>query len=351
MRPMMMQTMKLTGLHRMTMQEAPKPRMTQDTDVLVRMARVGICGSDVHYFAEGGIGSQRVQYPWTVGHEGAGIVAEAGAAVTRVKPGDRVALDPAQPCGNCGQCRSGRPHTCRALCFLGCPGQVEGCLAEYVVLPEGSCYPIPDAITLEEAALVEPLSIGIYAVQLAALKPGAIIGILGAGPIGLSVLLPAKAGGAGRTYVTDKIDARLDLARRLGAEWTGNPDPSPVVEEIIRREPAQLDAVFECSGRQEAIDQGVELLRPGGKLLLIGIPATNRVSFDINLLRRKELCVQNVRRQNHCVQTAIDRIAAKQIHAARLITHRFPFADTPAGFDMVANYRDGVVKAMVEFDA
>lgn len=343
--------MKLTGLHQMTLQEAPKPQITSDTGVLVRMARVGICGSDVHYFAEGGIGSQRVQYPWTVGHEGAGVVAEVGTAVTRVKPGDRIALDPAQPCGNCDQCQLGRSHTCRTLRFLGCPGQVEGCLAEYVLLPESSCYPIPSAMILEEAALVEPLSIGIYAVQLAALEPGATIGILGAGPIGLSVLLPAKAGGAGRVYVTDKIDARLNLAQRMGADWTGSPDKSAVVEEIAHREPALLDAVFECSGQQDAIDQGVEMLKPGGKLLLIGIPATNRVSFDINLLRRKELCIQSVRRQNHCVQTAIDRIATKQVDVAPLVTHRLPFAQTPAGFDMVAHYRDGVVKAMVEFDS
>jgi L-iditol 2-dehydrogenase len=139
-----MKTMKLTGLHQMELREAPRPEIVQDTDVLIQMAQVGICGSDVHYYAEGGIGSQRVAYPWTVGHEGAGIVAEVGPAVTRVQIGDRVALDPAQPCGVCDQCRSGRPHTCRALNFLGCPGQVEGCLAEYTRMPESSCYPIPD---------------------------------------------------------------------------------------------------------------------------------------------------------------------------------------------------------------
>ncbi len=109
------------------------PRLSRETDVLVKMARVGICGSDVHYFAEGGIGSQRVEYPWAVGHEGAGIVEKVGAAVTRVKPGDRIAFDPAMPCGECDQCLAGRPHTCRTQKFLGCPQQVEGCLAEYLL--------------------------------------------------------------------------------------------------------------------------------------------------------------------------------------------------------------------------
>ncbi len=173
-------------------------------------------------------------------------------------------------------------------------------------------------MTLDEAAIVEPLSIGVYALTLSVPMPGAKIGILGAGPIGLSVLLPARAQGASRVYMTDKIDARLQMASRAGADWVGNPETSDVVAEIARREPELLDAVFECSGEQDAMDQGVELLKPGGKLLLIGIPgAINRVSFDINLLRRKEICIQNVRRQNDCVQRAIDMIAKERNRCQR----------------------------------
>ncbi len=151
--------------------------------------------------------------------------------------------------------------------------------------------------------------------------------------------------------MTDKIDARLRLASRAGADWTGNPSASDVVAEISAREPELLDAVFECSGEQEAMDQGVQLLKPGGKLLLIGIPgAANRVSFDINLLRRKEIFIQNVRRQNHCVQRAIDLIAGKEIDVNVMVTHHFPFAQTPQAFDMVTDYQDGVVKAIVAME-
>ena len=334
----------------MQMQEVPCPSLSRDTDVLIKMARVGVCGSDVHYFAEGGIGSQRVEYPWTVGHEGAGTVVEVGAAVTRVKPGDRIALDPAQPCGVCDQCLGGRPHTCRHLNFLGCPGQVEGCLAEYLILPERSSYPLPDAMSFEEAAIVEPLSIGLYAISLSVPLKGAKIGILGAGPIGLSVLLPARFQGAERVYMTDKIEARLTLASKAGADWVGNPETDDVVADIARREPELLDVVFECSGEQEAMDQGIQLLKPGGKLMLIGIPgAANRVSFDINQLRRKEICIQNVRRQNDFVQKAIDMIARKEIDGNIMVTHRFAFDRTQEAFEMVTNYQDGVVKAMVAF--
>ena len=335
----------------MEMREAPLLDLVLPTDVRIRMARVGICGSDVHYFTEGGIGSQRVEYPFTVGHEGAGIVEKVGPGVTRVRVGDRIAIDPALPCGICDQCRGGRPHTCRKQKFLGCPGQIEGCLAEYLVLPEANCYPIPDTMTLDQAATVEPLSIGVYAVSLSVPMPGAALGILGAGPIGLSVLLSARAQGAARIYMTDKIDARLQTAVSAGADWAGSPDTEDVIQTITSLEPELLDAVFECSGEQEAMDQAVQLLKPGGKLMLIGIPgAQNRVSFDINLLRRKEICIQNVRRQNHCVQAAIDLIADKIVDVNAMITHHLPFVQTPQGFAMVADYVDGVVKAIVTFD-
>ncbi len=346
-----MNTMRLTGLRRMEVQEAALPEIERPTDVRIRMARVGICGSDVHYFAEGGIGSQRVEYPFTVGHEGAGIVEKVGSQVKCVRVGDRVAIDPALPCGVCDQCLVGRPHTCRKQKFLGCPGQIEGCLAEYLVMPEANCYPIPDNVTLDQAAAVEPLSIGVYAVSLSLPMPGAAIGILGAGPIGLSVLLPARAQGAARVYMTDKIEARVENALRAGADWTGNPDREDVVEAITQQEPQLLDAVFECSGDQAAMDQAVQLLKPGGILLLIGIPgAQNRVSFDINLLRRKELRLQNVRRQNQCVQWAIDLISSRAVDVDSMMTHHLPFAQAQQGFDMVTDYKDGVVKAILTFD-
>ncbi len=345
-----MKAMTLTGLRRMAERDVPAPAIVHDTDVLIHMARVGICGSDVHYFSEGGIGSQRVAYPWAVGHEGAGVVQEVGAAVTRVKPGDRIAFDPALPCWECDQCLAGRPHTCRAQRFLGCPGQTEGCLSEFLVMPERNCYPIPNTMSFDEAAIVEPLSIGIYALTLSVPLQDAKIGITGAGPIGLSVLLPAKAWGASRVYMTDKIDARLQLAARAGADWTGNPLTDDVVGAVTGREPELLDAVFECSGDQDAMDQAVQMLKPGGKLLLIGIPSVNRVSFDISLLRRKELSIQNVRRQNECVQRAIDMIAHKEIDVNVMVTHHLPLAQAQQGFDMVADYADGVVKAMVTFD-
>ena len=196
------------------------------------MTDVGVCGSDVHYYVRGKIGSQVVKYPFTVGHEGSGIVEAVGSAVTRVKPGDPIAVEPATCCHHCDQCLAGREHTCRNLTFLGCPGQVEGCLSEYIVMKEQSCFPLGDKVTLEEGALSEPLAIGVYAVKQSIPMKGVKIGILGCGPIGLSVLLPAIAQGAEKVYVTDKLDYRVELARKAGAAWGGNPLKEDVVKAV-----------------------------------------------------------------------------------------------------------------------
>ncbi len=346
-----MKSVVLTGPGQMAMVEKPMPILEKDTDVLIRMKTVGVCGSDIHYYINGKIGSQVVQYPFTVGHEGAGEVVSAGPGVTRVAPGQRIAVDPAMPCFACDQCLEGRPHTCRKLKFLGCPGQAEGCLSEYIVMPETSCYPIPDSMSYEEAAISEPLAIGVYAVKLAGSSlQGKNVGILGFGPIGMSVLLAANEQGTGKIYVTDKINARLTIARLSGAYMALNPDLENIVSKIRNDTPQLLDVIFECCGKQEAVDQAIELLRPGGKLMLIGIPEFSRWSFPVDEIRRKEICIQNVRRQNDCVQDTLDLIASNKIDVSWMPTHRFPFERSKEAFDLVAGYQDGVMKAMIEFE-
>ncbi|HOE65853.1 MAG TPA: alcohol dehydrogenase catalytic domain-containing protein [Candidatus Hydrogenedentes bacterium] len=344
-----MKQMVLTGIRHMELREVEKPRITGDRDVLIRVTKVGVCGSDVHYYTTGRIGSQIVDYPFAVGHECAGVVEETGSATTRVRAGDSVAIDPAMPCFQCDQCAAGRFHTCRRLRFLGCPGQAEGCLGEFLVMPETSVYPLPAGMTQDEAVISEPLAIGVYAVRQSGEIRERKIGILGAGPIGLSVLLPAKAWGAASIYVTDKIEARLALARRLGADWTGNPDAMDVAAGINAEEPLQLDVAYECCGQQDAIDNAIDILKPGGKLMVIGIPEADRLSFSIDKMRRKEITIVNVRRQNECVDAALDLLQTAGNDASAMITHRFPFSQTPEAFDLVSERRDGVVKAMIEF--
>jgi len=345
----LMKAMVLTGIRQMEMHELPMPEIVHENDVLIKMKVVGVCGSDVHYYANGKIGSQIVQYPFPVGHEGAGEVIAVGPAVQRVKPGDRIAIEPAMPCGECDQCKDGRPHTCRKLRFLGCPGQADGCLSEYIVMPEHSCYRISDKLSYTEAAISEPLAIGLYAVNQSIPMEAATVGILGFGPIGMSVLLAAIAKGAKDIFVTDLVDERLQLATESGARWTGNPAKSDVVLDVKRKEPLLLDVVFECCGKQEAIDQAVELLKPGGKLMVIGIPTFDRWSFPVDQMRHKEICVQNVRRQNHTLEETLELMETGKIEVGKMTTHRFPFDHTREAFELVVSYRDGVMKAMVDF--
>jgi L-iditol 2-dehydrogenase len=332
----------------MEVQEIADPQIKRDTDVLLKIEKVGVCGSDVHYFETGRIGSQVVQFPYIVGHECAATVADVGKAVTSVKPGDPVVVEPAVSCHECDQCRMGRENTCSNLRFLGTPGQGNGCLSEYLVMPEECCLPTNGRITIEQGVLCEPLAIAVYSVKQSKLPRGADVAILGAGPIGLSVLVSAQAEGAGTCYMTEKIDGRVEVARQAGATWVGNPLTQDVVGEILKRQPLGMDLVYECAGQQETIDQAVAVLKPGGTLMLIGIPREDRISFAIDQIRRKEITIVNVRRQNACTRTTMDLVAAGSIRPDFMVTHRFKLERIQEAFELVEGYRDGVVKAMIE---
>jgi L-iditol 2-dehydrogenase len=344
-----MKAMMLTGIRKMEMKEVPDPVIMNPDDVKIKMMVLGICGSDIHYYTQGRIGSQIVEYPFTVGHEGAGVVVETGPKVKRAKPGDIIAIEPAMPCHVCDQCLSGRQHTCRNLRYLGCPGQAEGCLSEYIVMPEDSCFPLASNLNADNGAISEPLSIGFYTVKKSGEMKNKSIAILGYGPIGMSVMLSAKAMGANRIFVTDKIDDRLRIATEEGAEKALNPLHGNVVTEILKAVPLGPDVVFECCGEQEAADQALELLKPGGQLIVVGIPEFDRWFFDVDKTRRKEISIQFVRRQVDCVQPSIDHMSSGKINIGRMITHRFPFPRTKEAFDLVASYGDGVMKAMIDF--
>lgn len=343
-----MKAMVLTGIRQMEMRDWPDPMIKNGHDVKIKLESVGVCGSDIHYYRTGKIGSQVVEFPFPVGHESAGTVVEVGDQVKKVKPGDRIAIEPAISCGQCDQCLAGRPNTCRNTRFLGCPGQVDGCLTEYVVMPEENCFPIPDSMSFDEAAISEPLAIGLYAVKQSGITINDKIGILGFGPIGMSVMLPAMAFGAERIYVTDKIDERLAVAGKLNAKWTGNPIKEDMSGVINQLEPFQLDVVFECCGEQDAINNALQIVKPGGKIMLIGIPEQQSLCFDMDYMRRKEITLINVRRQRYSVQEALDLMASGKVDVSPMATHRYSFRETKKAFDLVDAYQDGVMKAIIQ---
>lgn len=338
----------LTGIGRMELREVPDPKIEKGTDILLKIEKVGVCGSDVHYFETGRIGSQVVQFPYIVGHECAATVAGVGPDVKSLKVGQEVVVEPAVSCHTCEQCEAGRENTCFSLRFLGTPGQGNGCLSEYLVMPEECCLPTGGRISLEQGALCEPLAIAVYAVKQSRPAKGADVAMLGAGPIGLCCMVSANAYGVGACYMTEKIDERVETARGGGAAWVGNPLKENVVAAILEQKPLGMDIVYECAGQQETIDQAVELLKPGGKLVLIGIPREDRISLSIDKIRRKEVTIVNVRRQNNCTLEAMDLVASGAVSVDFMVTHRFKVDRVQEAFELVAGYRDGVVKAMIE---
>jgi L-iditol 2-dehydrogenase len=215
-------------------------------------------------------------------------------------------------------------------------------------MPQSSCFPIPQEMTYDEAALSEPLAIGMYAVKQSIPMFDATVGILGFGPIGMSVMLSALAKGASKVYVTDKIDDRVSMARSQQADWAGNPLKENIVAGILDWEPKGLDVVFECCGQQEAMDQAVELVKPGAKIMIAGIPETDRWTFSVDRLRHKEITIGNVRRQNHTLEETLEIIASGILDISTMVTHRFPLEHSREAFDLVAGYHDGVMKTMID---
>jgi len=340
----------LTGLKKFEIRQLPKPELSHDNEVVIRIKMIGICGSDIHYYTQGRIGSQVVRYPFIMGHEAAGIVENIGKKVTRVKAGQRIALDPIISCGHCDQCQAGRENTCRNLLFLGNPVLLPGVLCEYIVVPEKCCFPISDSMTFEQATLSEPLSIAVYSVERSQLPDQATVAILGAGPIGMSIFHVLRTRNTGSVYITEKIPARLEFSQKLNPRWCGNPDHTDIVREILKMEPLLLDMVYECSGDQEAIAQAIQLLKPGGVLVQVGIPEIDEIALPIHELRRKEISIINISRQVRCAQKAIDLQEHRQIKMEAMVTHHFPLEKIQQAFDLVANYQDGVMKAMITID-
>jgi L-iditol 2-dehydrogenase len=292
-----------------------------------------------------------VEYPFILGHECTARVEAVSGSVRNIKAGDQVIVEPAAPCHKCDQCKKGRENTCRNLRFLGTPGQGGGCLCEYIVMPEECCFPSNGRISLEQGVLCEPFAIGVYSVKQGKMPRNARIVVLGAGPIGLSCMAAAKAKGIKAIYVTDKLDYRLEIAKKAGNVWVGNPLKQDIADTILKQEPLGVDTVYECAGEQSTLDEAVELLKPGGRLVLIGAPRFERVSFVIDKVRRKEITIVNIRRQNGCTQEAIDLMASEKVNLDFMITHKFKPEQAQEAFETVAEYRNGVIKALIEFEA
>jgi len=341
--------MKALVLHKtrdLRVDDVPEPEAGPG-QVKVRIAAVGVCGSDVHYYTHGRIGDQVVREPQIIGHEGAGEIVAVGNGVEDLAVGQRVAIEPALSCGQCEWCLRGHPNVCPNVKFCSTP-PVDGLMSEFAVLAAHQCLPIPDALSWEEAAMLEPLQVSVHAANIIGTVPGETVAVVGAGCIGLGCMEMASVAGAAHIIVTDKLDYRLDLATELGADDTVNVAENDAAEAVQHLTDGRgADLVFECTNSGVGAPQAYDLAAIGGRVCLVGIPEEDQITLDAHRPRRKELRVQYVRRSRHAARQAITLVATGHLDVARWVTHRVALADAKEAFETVANYADGVLKAVV----
>jgi len=397
---------RLHGPADLRVEELPHPGPPAPGHVLLRVTAVGVCGSDLHTYKHAQIGDTRLGGPLVLGHEFAGVVEAVGKGISPISdlqasagsgplapkldlspsgprldpargtspisdwqpstgseaiapkldlspfdtlvPGTRVAVDPAQPCGQCELCERGDPNLCLHLKFCGLwPDQ--GALCQWMHMPAHCCFPIPPEIDDATAVLLEPLGVAMHAVDLAKLRTGHRVAILGAGPIGLCILQLVRLSGAGAVYVTDKFPWRLELARRLGATavWCCDEvDPAAAVRQATAGR--GVDVAFEAAWCDRSVDQAAEMLMPGGRLMMVGIPQDDSLSIRPSTPRRKGLSLVMVRRMKLTYPRAIRLAQSGAVDLAPLVTHRFPLHRAAEAFALSADYRDGVVKVLID---
>eukprot|EP00850_Spirogloea_muscicola_P022432 SM000294S10824 [mRNA] locus=s294:7332:8944:- [translate_table: standard] len=357
----------LHGVDDLRLEPFPLPAQLGPHDVRVRIRAVGICGSDVHYLKarpaiKMSLAAFEVKEPMVIGHECAGVVAEVGAEVTRVRVGDELALEPGVACKTCLLCKAGRYNLCRKMRFFATP-PTNGSLAQYVVHPEDLCFRLPGGVTLEEGAMCEPLSVAVHACRRAGLSPGAHVAIMGGGPIGLLTFLVARAFGAAKVAVLDVHPDRLQFAESLGADVVIPVDTKNEgrdVKQLLEALEGQVDVTFDCVGMTQSMCTALQATSPGGKVCLVGMdgnlspaqlpshfiiikpgfhPEVDRLTrracgmpaghdemcLPITAAAAKEVDVIGVFRYCNTWPLCLSLLEAKKVDVKPLITHRFKF--------------------------
>jgi L-iditol 2-dehydrogenase len=316
-------------------------------EVQVEVQAVGICGSDLHAYSEGGIGDVSCVYPQVLGHEPAGVIAKLGAGVSGWSRGDTAAFEPAHYCYHCELCLKGRHNLCSRIRFLSTPGH-PGFFRERVNLPVENLLHLPPQLPPVSATLIEPLSVVLHSLSLVRPTLGETAVVFGGGPIGLLTVAALKRAGAGRVFSIEPVAHRRELARLMGADAQIGAAPPEAARAVLADTGNRgVDLVFDCAAAAQTADASLEVAANGGRVVFTGIPAERRVSHDIHLWRRKELAVHQVRRSNHDGPVARDLIARETRFFAPLITHNRPLEGIGEAFRMLAAYEDGVGKVVI----
>jgi len=351
-RPPDMLAARLHGPKDLRVERVARPGAPGREQVLLRVLCTGLCGSDLHSYLDARIGDTPVTQPLILGHEFSAVVEAVGpdsldGHFQSLKPGTRVAVDPAQPCHRCEPCEHGHPNLCGQLAFCG-NHPYGGSFCEWMHMPARSCFPVPGSIDDDSAALLEPLGVALHAVDFAKLRVGHSVALLGMGPIGLLCLQVARLAGADPVFVTDRLPWRLKLAQK----WGGLPircDREDVVQRMAKETRGRgVDVAIEAAWGGESVAQAAELVRAGGRVVLVGIPGDDRLEMKHSTARRKGLTVVLSRRMKHIYPRALQLAERGAVDLRGLVSHRFPLKRAVEAFRMNTAYREKVVKVMVE---
>lgn len=345
------------GVGDVRIESRPVPQPAPD-EVLVRIQRVGVCGSDVHYFKHGRIGDFVVEEPMILGHESAGVVEAMGSAADKLAPGDRVSIEPGYTCGECFYCKTGHYNLCPNVFFMATP-PIDGAFCEYVAWPTDLVFQLPEGLSFDEGAMMEPLSVGLWAVKRGEVAPGCSVAVFGCGPIGLLTLQAAKAAGATTLIAVDIEERRLQHARRLGATHVINDRQGSSVDRIreiasglhgFGREHSGVDVAFETAGAVAATRNALAVTRPGGVAVLVGLPPESMVEIDLVAAASKEIDIRGQFRYANRYPPAIALAAEGRIDVASLVTHHFPLDNVAEALQFADEHKAESLKVMVDVE-
>ena len=315
--------------------DVPVPQ-PQAGEVLIRLGAAGICGSDMHYYFHGGVGSFRIREPLTPGHEASGVVSAVGEGVSRVRPGERIAVNPSRWCGQCAGCREGRENLCANMKFLGSASvfpHMQGMFSEYFVMPERQCVPVSSDVSLEEIAMSEPLSVALHSAGRGGNLLGKRVLITGSGTIGCMMVLAARLGGAAHIAITDVVDHPLAVARQVGADQAVRTDQLPEgtpLSEIV----GEPDVAFEVSGAAAALASALQTVRRGGVIVQVGTLPPEGMFLMANQIMARELDVRGSFRFGNVFDHAVGAIASRRVDVRPVLSGTHPLSDAVAAITL-----------------
>lgn len=347
-----MQAAKLYGPKDIRIENVDRPPPPQAGEVLLHIKAVGLCGSDLHMYETGRIGYTDVEEPFILGHEFMGVVAEVGDNAldgmhNPLQVGQRVVVEPCVPCWRCELCENGHPNLCPNHYFYGLFPD-HGALREQMIVQARNCFPMPDSLSDETGPLLETLGIAIHAIDFSKIKIASRVAVIGAGPVGLLITRLASLMGASQVFAFDKLAWRVEKAREWGATHAFDVTECDTVQAVIEHTDGRgVDVAIEAAWADHTVQQGADMLRHGGRLVLVGIPPDDKLHLQHSVARRKGLTIIMSRRMKHTYPRAIDLATSGKVNLEELVSHTYDLSKTAEAYANNFAYQDGINKVIL----